>query len=116
MQFHIVHHLDDALAERLCRINERLGIMIENQEAIMATLDEVLKDVTDESTQLDGIATLITGLQQQVKDAMASAGISAADQAKIDAIFTGAEANKMKIANALAANTAPPPIGATPAP
>lgn len=87
----------------------------------MASLDEVLKDVTDESTQLDGIGTLITGLQQQVKEAMANSGISAADQAKIDAIFAAAESNKQKIATALSANTpasapaAAPAAPATPA-
>lgn len=76
----------------------------------MASLDQVLADVTDESTQLDSIAALITGLKKQVADALASAGTIPPDvQAKVDAIFTQAEANKTKIASALNANTAPAP-------
>jgi uncharacterized protein YoxC len=86
-------------------LNRKMGLILKNTENIMATLDEVLKDVTDESTQLDGISTLVSGLQKQVKDALENSSISPADQAKIDQIFNQAESNKQKILNALVSGT-----------
>ena len=74
---------------------------------IMATLDDVLADVTQESTDLDSISALIAGLKQQIADALAGVTLPPATQAKVDAIFTGAETNKGKIATALAANVPP---------
>lgn len=75
------------------------------QEKSMATLDQVLSDVTDESTVIDGVMTLVSGLRQQVADLLAKTGMSADDQAKVDAIFAAAEANKAKLGNALVSNT-----------
>lgn len=71
-------------------------------DLIMATLDEVLADVTAETTQLDSLSTLIAGLQKQLADALAGTTLPADVQAKVDAIFAAAEANKAKIAAALA--------------
>ena len=74
----------------------------------MATLDQVLADVTDESTRLDSLSTLIAGLKQQVADALAGTTLPAPVQAKIDAIFAQAETNKGKIDTALNTNVPPP--------
>ena len=87
----------------------RLDRVLALLEKIMATLEEVLADVTAESTALDSISTLITGLKDQLAAALAGTGISPEVQAQIDAIFTQAEANKAKIAAALAANVVTPP-------
>lgn len=73
----------------------------------MASLDDVLKDVTDESTAIDGISTLVAGLKQQLADALAGTTLPPAVQAKVDAVFAQAEINKGKIATALAANVTP---------
>ena len=89
-------------------IIHRLDLILANQRRIMATLDEILQDVTDESTAIDGVLTLISGLKAQLDAALAGAGITPEVQSKIDAIFTAAEANKAKLATALAANTPPP--------
>ena len=89
--------------------SEKLDQIIHNQETMMATLDQVLADVTDESTQLDSLSTLISGLKQQLADALSGANLPAPVQAKVDAIFASAEANKQKIADALNANVPPPP-------
>ena len=99
IEVHHYHHYDEA---ELHSINRKL-------EAIMATIDQVLADVTDESTALDSIATLISGLRQQVADAVKNAGIPPDVQAKIDQVFAVAEQNKTKVAAALAANIAPDP-------
>ena len=74
----------------------------------MATLDQVLADVTAESTQIDGVMTFIQGLQAQIA---ALPGITPAMQTQIDAIFAGAEANKAKLAAAIVANTPAQPAG-----
>lgn len=71
----------------------------------MATLDQVLEDVTAETTQLDSISALIAGLRQQIADALAGVTLPPAVQQKVDAIFAQAETNKAKIATALDANT-----------
>jgi hypothetical protein len=112
---HVHHHHGDGNVERLRRdIIELLGIL---ERRVMSKLDDILKDVTDETTQLDGISTLIDGLRQQVADATKNAGISAEDAAKIDAIFAAAESNKAKVAAALGANLQAPTAGnAAPAP
>jgi altronate dehydratase len=90
-----------------------IGITIlETVEKIMATLDQVLQDVTDESTQIDGLSTLIAGLKQQVSDALSGANLPPATQAKVDQIFAAAESNKSKIATAL--NTGTPQAPAQP--
>ena len=85
-------------------LGRKIDLVIQTQEKIMASLDQVLADVTKESTDLDSIAALISGLKQQIADALAGTTLPPATQAKVDAIFAAAETNKGKIADALAAN------------
>ncbi len=96
-------------------ITQRLNLLQQQGENIMATLQDILADVQAEKTMIDGIGTLISGLKQQVADALKNSGISAADQATIDAIFAQAEANKAALTSAVGANvnqTAPTPAPA----
>jgi altronate dehydratase len=79
--------------------------LAEMEKRIMATLDQVLQDVTDESTVIDSISTLVTGLKQQVADALSGATLPPAVQAKVDAVFAQAETNKAKLAAAVTTNT-----------
>ncbi len=102
---HHYHHQADEVPAWAHEVLRRLDLILSNQETIMATLDDVLKDVTDESTAIDSISTLIAGLKQQIADALAGTTLPPATQAKVDAIFAAAETNKGKIATALAANT-----------
>jgi hypothetical protein len=102
-------HADPELTGLLRDLNRKLDLIIKNQETMMATLDDVLADVTAETTQIASLSALIDGLKQQVADALAGATLPPATQAKIDEIFTAAEANKAAIAKALAANTLPTP-------
>lgn len=95
--------------KRLKRIESLLQTLVTQGEKIVATLDEILADVTAESTALDSVAALITGLQQQLADALAGLTLPPGVQAKIDSVFAQAESNKAKIAAALAANVPPPP-------
>ena len=88
------------LSDFTTRMGSKVDHILANEEKIMASLDDVLADVTAETTAIDSVSTMIQGLRDQI----ANAGLSAADQAKVDAIFATAEANKQKISAALAAN------------
>lgn len=90
-------------------------LIVANEVKLMATIDQVLADVTAESTQIDGISTLIAGLEQQVADALSGATLPPAVQAKVDAVFAQAETNKGKLATALATGAPATPAPATPA-
>ena len=72
----------------------------------MITLDDVLNDVTDETTKIDSLGTFVAGLKQQVADALAGV-LTPAQQTKVDAIFAAVETNKAKVVAAMDANTTP---------
>lgn len=74
-------------------------------QKILMTLDQVLQSVTDESTLDDSIIALLQGIKAQL-DAVLAGGLSPENQAKVDAIFAAAEANKAKVSAAVTANTA----------
>lgn len=90
-------------------LRKLLGLILYQQEIIMATLDEVLAEVTDESTRLDSIQALIDGIKQQLADALSGASLPNGVQAKVDAVFTGLTGNKAKIDKALNVGVEPPP-------
>ena len=90
---------------KLNDIRAVLAVVIRKEDTIMATLDQIAADMTEETTLIDGISTLITGLKQQLTDALAGTTLPPAVQAQVDAIFTTAEANKAKLAAAAVANT-----------
>lgn len=85
-------------------LHKRLHNLEHKLDKIIMTLDQVLQSVTDESTVDDSIITLLTGIKAQL-DAALKGGLSPADQAKVDAIFAAAEANKAKVSAAITANT-----------
>ena len=97
----------------MIELREMLALILRRQEAQMATIDQVLADVTDEGSRLDSLSTLLAGLEQQLKDALAGLIIPADVQTKIDAVFSQAETNKAKIDAALNSNV-PPPVPGTP--
>jgi hypothetical protein len=78
------------------------------EKRIMITLDDVLNDVTDETTKIDSLGTFVAGLKQQVADALAGV-LTPAQQTKVDAIFAAVETNKAKVVAAMDANTTPTP-------
>ena len=79
--------------------------IMELLEKIMASLDETLAAVNSETTADNSIIALLQGLQAQIT----AGGLSAADQAKVDAIFTAATANANAVNTALAAGVTTPP-------
>jgi Mg/Co/Ni transporter MgtE len=107
MNFHHHIHLDPEVAGLLRDINRKLGTILENQEKIMATLDETLAAVTAEDTKVDSIIALVDGLKKQLADALAGTTLPPETQAKVDAIFQQATASAGKIDTAITANTPP---------
>lgn len=107
MDIHVYFHgSGDEIPPWAAGLIGQMNLMLKNQEKIMATLDEVLADVTAETTKIDSLSVLFAGLEQQLKDALAGTTLSPATQAKVDAVFAAAETNKGKIDAAIAANTA----------
>lgn len=94
----------------LAAVLEQYGLILSKMETIMATLDEVLAEVTDESTRLDSIQALIDGIKQQLADALSGAALPPDVQAKIDAVFAGLTGNKAKIDKALNTGVPTPPV------
>lgn len=86
------------MKKTLKRIENKLDFLIKKEIEMANTLDDVLNDVENESTVEDSLITLLQGVKAQLDAAKG-------DQTKIDAIFTGLEANKAKLAAALTANT-----------
>lgn len=85
-----------------------LALILYQQELTMATLDEVLSEVTDENTRLDSIQSLIDGIKQQLADALAGTTLPPATQAKVDAVFATLTSSKSKIDKALNVNVPAP--------
>lgn len=92
------------------RVTVALGVVLaaaerilRTERQIMATLDDVLTEVAEESTVDDSIVALLENIKAQLDAA-------GGNQAKIDQIFAGLQANKAKLAAALLAGTpsAPP--------
>jgi hypothetical protein len=91
-------HCDPEDARKLDQILAELVDLKAQGVKIMATLDEIVADVADESTVDDSIITLLTNISQQLKDA-------GNDPAKLQAVKDAIDANKAKIAAAVVANT-----------
>lgn len=73
-------------------------------DKIMATLDEVLTDVADESTKIDGLIALLAGIKKQLDDILAGQ-LPPEVQAKVDAVFAAVESDKAKVQSAIDTNT-----------
>ena len=102
-EIHHYHHARDAETAEM--VQKLFGSILERLSEIMATLDQVLQDVTDQTTQIASLQALILGLKQQIADALSGASLPSGVQVKIDQIFQNLEANKAALANALNAGT-----------
>lgn len=104
----IYHHFPDGERDR------KLDRIIAQQEQIMATIDDVLTEVTDESGRLDSIQAMIDGLKQQIADALSGVTLPPAVQQKLDSVFTVLGTNKGKLDKALnngpSGPLPPPPV------
>lgn len=108
MRIDVHHYFHDLLSENLDRKLTQILAIVQNIQQkeiyIMATLDELMQDVTDEGTVEDGLVTLTEGIKAQL-DAFLAGQLTPEVQAKVDAVFAGVEANKAKVSAAITANT-----------
>jgi hypothetical protein len=89
---------------------------IEHREVhFMATIQEqlaeVIKDMTETKTSIDGMSAFIAGLKQMLADALKNV-ITPEIQAQLDVVFAKAEENRAAIVAAQEANVPPvePPV------
>ena len=82
------------LYRRLGEAEVRINLLKEENEKIMATLQDVLNDLAAIQAAITQRDTIDAQLRQQIKDLLAQAGASVATQADIDNAFTQAEAAK----------------------
>ena len=90
---------------RLSRIETRLASLIDEEDYIMATLQDLQDQVAADTTVDAGFVKIITALQANQND-----------PAKLDALLTSMKANSASISAALATGTAAPPPAGTPVP
>ncbi len=86
-------------------IHDRLDAITERLDIIMATLEQVLQSVTEGSTVDDSIIALLVNIKTQLDAVLSGEVLAPAVQAQIDEIFAIAEADKVKVAEAVLANT-----------
>lgn len=90
----------DALLDGQTKILATLNVVKKQEESIMPTLDDLTADVQSQGTVIQSAEALLSGLSQQLKDALA-----ANDPAKVQGIIDAIDAQKSDLAAAVAANT-----------
>src|ERR1700688_1523525 len=73
-------------------------LMLEKENIIMNTIDDVIANVSDEDTVIDSAVVLITGLQTQIT--ALKVGADSTMQAKIDTLNSTITAKKVALAAA----------------
>jgi uncharacterized protein YoxC len=97
-----LQHLITVTARLEAALNQLKTQGVEN----MATIDQIVAAVHDETTVVAGINTLLTALQAKITE-LAGGAISPEVQAKIDSAFAEITANNTALASAITANTPP---------
>lgn len=102
MRIDIYHHFwpDDEVLDRLDVLSRKLGLVLDKQETIMATMDELKAAVARNTAIDDSVVALLQGISQQLKDALASGNPQA-----ITEVIAQLDANTQKMADAVTANT-----------
>lgn len=104
MRLHLyVHHTIEARCEvmrRLDAILDQTGLILDRQELIMATMDDLKAAVSRNTSVDDSVLALLQGISQQLKDAQA-----ANDPQAIADVIAQLDANTQKMTDAVTANT-----------
>lgn len=107
MDLHIFLHVDNPLlTEQLGVIEKKLNKLIQGEDKVMASIDDLVTAVGNESTVDDSIIQLLA----QIKAMLDAGGLSPEAQAKVDSVFAQMQANIQKVTASVTANTpaAPP--------
>ena len=102
---------DPEVLRRLGRLEDKVDLILNQQETIMSALDDLQAAVAAEDTVIDSAITLINGIPALI----AAAGV---DPAKLTALQADITAKSKALADAVTANTSAsttPPPAAPPA-
>ena len=103
MNIHVHHHsYDQAIFTAILRRLDRLALQ---GEKTMTTLQNIVDDMAKQTTLINGIQSLVSGLKQQLADALAGTVLAPSVQAQIDQIFAEVEANNAALETAAAIGT-----------
>lgn len=102
MRIDIYHHFEDRneVMRILGELLNKAGLVLEDTETIMATMDELKAAVTRNTSVDDSVLALLQGISQQLKDAQA-----ANDPQAITDVIAQLDANTQKMTDAVTANT-----------
>lgn len=98
---HHYHYSIEAREEVLARLDalqSEIGLILDRQEIIMATMADLEAAVTRNTDVDESVLTLLAGISQQLKDAQG-------DPAKIAEVIAKLDANTQKMSDAVTANT-----------
>jgi hypothetical protein len=85
---------------KLNQINDKLDLILNKENILMATIQDVVTEVAAETTVNDSIVTLLDGIAAQLTAAQASS-----DPTAIAAVITSLQANSKILTDAITANT-----------
>jgi hypothetical protein len=109
-QFEVVQRLLAQIQASLNHINAKLDLLVAREAKAMATLDDIKAAVTNETTVIGSVSTLITQLVAAAKAAAPS------DATELQSILDEITANTNALSDAVAANTPQPAPAVAPAP
>ena len=98
--------LDPVFLRQVDKIISLLTQAIQKDNRIMATMDEILAKVAQETTDIGSMRVFVQGLEDQIK---AIPGMTPTMQAQIDSVFTSVDSNDKAIVDAMKVNVAPVP-------
>jgi hypothetical protein len=88
---------------KLDQIISLLNRVIVKERQIMSTLDDLVTATAAQKTVLDSLVVFIKGLKDQIINGVT--GLTAAQQAQLDKVFTDLNANTQEVADAMVENT-----------
>ena len=98
--------MQKTLAQIVAGVNlvaTKLDTLTSKEATEMATLDDIKQEVTDQTTIVGSVSTLLTSLSAQLQTAITNA--APADPTELQAIADSLKANSDALAKAVAANT-----------
>ncbi len=97
MDIHLNLHVDPAFEQRL---DSLLKLLVQQQENVMAAIDDLTADVTTNTSVVQSAVALLSNLTTQLNAAVASG-----DMTQVAALATTLSTNNAALAVAVAANT-----------
>lgn len=98
------HHFDiqtrEEVLRRLDALLDQSGLILDRQEVIMATMEELKAAVSRNTDVDDSVLTMLQGISQQLKEAQAQN-----DPQAIADVIAQLDANTQKMTDAVTANT-----------